>query len=67
SITYVSKSEFFPAFYTAFQATITEKNIKAAFRGARIIPLDPERIVSKLNMQLRTLTPVKEEAGPSTA
>jgi hypothetical protein len=67
SITYVSKSEFFPAFYAAFQATMTEKNIKAAFRGAGIIPLDPERVVSKLDVQLRTPTPVEEEAGPSTA
>ncbi|KAJ3454118.1 hypothetical protein MRS44_018012 [Fusarium solani] len=56
-------TEFFPAFYAAFQATMTEKNIKAAFRGAGIIPLDPESVVSKLDVQLRTPTPIEEEAS----
>ncbi|EGU71712.1 hypothetical protein FOXB_17779 [Fusarium oxysporum f. sp. conglutinans Fo5176] len=67
SITHVSKTEFFPAFYAAFQATMIEKNIKAAFRGAGLAPLDPESVVSKLDVQLRTPTPVEEEAGPSAA
>jgi hypothetical protein len=66
SITHVSKTKFFPAFYATFQATITENNIKAAFRGARLIPLDPESVISKLNMQLRTPTPAEEVAQPST-
>ncbi|KAG6996916.1 hypothetical protein FocnCong_v015071 [Fusarium oxysporum f. sp. conglutinans] len=67
SITHVSKTEFFPAFYAAFQATMIEKNIKAAFRGAGLIPLDPESVVSKLDVHLRTPTPVEEETGLSTA
>ena len=66
SITHVSKTEFFPAFYAAFQATMTEENIRAAFRGAGLIPIDPESIVSKLDIQLRTPTPVEEEVDPST-
>jgi hypothetical protein len=66
NITHVSKTEFFPAFYAAFQATMTEKNIKAAFRGAGLVPLDPESVISKLDVQLRTPTPVEEEVGPST-
>ncbi|KAM5527292.1 transposase [Fusarium oxysporum f. sp. phaseoli] len=66
SINHVSKTEFFPAFYAAFQATMTEENIKAAFRGAGLVPLDPEHVVSKLDVQLRTPTPVEEETGPST-
>ncbi|KAJ0132249.1 Uncharacterized protein HZ326_24672 [Fusarium oxysporum f. sp. albedinis] len=65
SITHVSKTEFFPAFYAAFQATMTEKNIQAAF-GAGIAPLDPESVLSKLDVQLRTPTPVEEGTGPST-
>jgi hypothetical protein len=43
-----------------------EKNIKAAFRGAGLIPLDPESVVSKLDVQLWTPTPVEEETGSST-
>jgi hypothetical protein len=66
SITHVSKIEFFPAFYAAFQATITEKNIKAAFKGAGLVPLDPESVVSKIDVRLRTPTPAEEVASPST-
>src|SRR5688572_1130816 len=65
-ITHVSKTEFFPAFYAAFQATMTERNIKAAFKGAGLVPLDPESVVSKLDVQLRTPTPVEEEASYPT-
>jgi hypothetical protein len=45
---------------------MTEKNIKAAFRGAGLVPLDPEIVVSKLGVQLRTPTPAEEVASPST-
>jgi hypothetical protein len=66
SITYISKTEFFPAFYAAFQATMTEKNIKGGFKGAGLVPFDPESVVSKLDVQLRTPTPAKEVTNPST-
>nr|AKC01510.1 transposase [Fusarium oxysporum f. sp. lycopersici] len=66
SVTHISKTEFFPAFYTAYQATMTEKNIKAAFRGAGLAPLDPESVMSKLDVQLRTPTPAEEVVSPST-
>jgi hypothetical protein len=42
---------------------MTENNIKRGFRGARPIPLDPESIISKLDVKLRTPTPVEEEAS----
>ncbi|KAM5529722.1 transposase [Fusarium oxysporum f. sp. phaseoli] len=66
SITHISKTEFFPAFYAAFQATITEKNIKGGFKGAGLFPFNPESVISKLDVQLRTPTPVEEVAEPST-
>jgi hypothetical protein len=66
SINHVSKTEFFLAFYAAFQATMTEKNIKGGFRGAGLVPFDPESVVSKLNVQLRTPTPAEGVAEPST-
>ncbi|SCO92448.1 related to transposase [Fusarium oxysporum] len=62
SITHISKTEFFPAFYAAFQLTMTEANIKGGFRGAGLAPFDPEVVISKLDVQLRTPTPVEEEA-----
>jgi hypothetical protein len=66
SITHISKTEFFPAFYAAFQATFTESNIQGAFRGAGLYPLDPETVISKLDVQLRTPTPPEEGPQPST-
>jgi hypothetical protein len=66
SITYISKTEFFPAFYAAFRATFTESNIRGGFRGARLAPFDPENVISKLDVQLRTPSPPEEAAEPST-
>ncbi|KAM6509943.1 hypothetical protein FALCPG4_19040 [Fusarium falciforme] len=63
SITHVSKTEFFPAFYAAHQATMTKGNIQGGFRGAGLVPLDPESVISKLDVQLRTPTPVEEETS----
>jgi hypothetical protein len=57
SITHVSKTEFLSAFYAAFRATMTERNIKGGFRGAGLTPLDIEYIISKLDVKLHTLMP----------
>jgi hypothetical protein len=62
SINHVSKTEFFPAFYAAFQKTMTKSNIKGGFRGAGLAPFNPEVVISKLDVQLRTPTPAEEEA-----
>jgi hypothetical protein len=67
SITHVSKTEFFPAFYAAFQATITESNIKGGFRGAGLAPFNTEVVISKLDVQLRTPTPAEEVAQKAQA
>ncbi|EGU85277.1 hypothetical protein FOXB_04208 [Fusarium oxysporum f. sp. conglutinans Fo5176] len=63
SITHITKTAFFPAFYAAHQATITESNIKGGFRGAGLIPFDPEHVISKLDLQLRTPTPPEEDTS----
>jgi hypothetical protein len=54
---YISKLEFLPAFKAAFDAAFTANNICASFRGAGLILLDPEAVLSKLDVQLRTLSP----------
>ena len=56
-ITHITKVDFFPAFYAAFQQCITEKTIQGGFRGAGITPLNPESVISKLDIKLRTPTP----------
>ncbi|EXL90010.1 hypothetical protein FOIG_16710 [Fusarium odoratissimum NRRL 54006] len=66
SITHISKTEFFPAFYAAFKATFTKSNIQGGFKGAGLAPFDPENVISKLDVQLRTPTPPQEAAEPST-
>ncbi|ENH74102.1 hypothetical protein FOC1_g10007268, partial [Fusarium oxysporum f. sp. cubense race 1] len=59
-ITYISKTKFFSAFYAVFKATFIESNIQGGFKGARLAPLNPETVILKLDMQLRTLMPPKE-------
>jgi hypothetical protein len=56
-IYYIDKETFLLAFKAAFKKMFTLENIRAGFRGARLAPHDPEVVLSKLNVQLRTLTP----------
>jgi len=62
-INHVSKLEFLCAFREAFFASITERNIQGGFAGAGLIPFDPERVLSKLDVKLRTPTPSTSRAG----
>jgi hypothetical protein len=61
SRTHITKTQFFPAFYTAHKATIIERNIRGGFRGARLTPFNPENVISKLDIRLRTPTPPEED------
>ena len=63
-ITHVSKLEFLCGFRAAFFASMTEKNIRGGFTGAGLLPYDPERVLSKLDMKLRT--PIPPTSPPST-
>ena len=56
-ITHISKLEFLCAFREAFFSSITEKNIQGGFAGAGLVPYDPQRVLSKLDVRLRTPTP----------
>jgi hypothetical protein len=53
-ITHITKLEFLPCFLRADKAAITESNIQGGFRGAGLVPLDPEAVISKLDIRLRT-------------
>jgi hypothetical protein len=63
-ITYITKEDFIPAFRVVFQASLTKSNIQGGFRGAGLIPFDPERVISTLDLKLRTPTP--QNSRPST-
>ena len=57
SITHITKVEFFIAFKAAHDRTMTTENVLAGFRGAGLVPYDPEAVLSKLDVKLRTPTP----------
>jgi len=63
NITYISKLEFLYMFREAFFALITEKNIQGGFTGAGFVPYNPERVISKLDMRIRTPTPPTSSLG----
>lgn len=57
NIIYISKLKFLHTFHKAFFISMIEKNIQSGFAGAGLIPFNPQRVLSKLDVQLWTLTP----------
>jgi hypothetical protein len=45
-INHITKIEFLPCFIAAFHASITKSNIQGGFRGAGLVPLDLEAVIS---------------------
>ena len=62
-INHVSKLEFLCAFRAAFFASITKSNIQGGFTGAGLVPYNPERVLSKLDIKLSTPTPLTSRPG----
>ena len=58
-IHHINKETFLPAFKATFSKVFTVENVRAGFRGAGLVPHNPEVVLSKLNVRLRTLTPLK--------
>jgi hypothetical protein len=56
-ITHITKTEFLPCFIRAYDAAITPSNIQGWFKGAGLVPFDPERVISTLDVKLRTPSP----------
>ena len=56
-INHITKLEFLPAFYAAYQASITKDNICVGFRAAGLVPYNLETVLLKLNIKLWTPTP----------
>jgi hypothetical protein len=53
----MTKLEFLLAFKAAFTQSFMAANICFAFRGACLVPLCLDVVLSKLDVQLRTPTP----------
>jgi hypothetical protein len=56
-ITHITKTEFLPCFIAAFKASFTPSNIQGGFRGAGLVPFDPQRVIMGLDVKLRTPSP----------
>ena len=55
-INHITKTEFLIAFKTTHFKTMIAQNIQASFRGASLVPYDPQAIISKLDIKLWTPT-----------
>lgn len=55
-ITHITKEDFLPSFFEAFGKSMTESNIRAGFEGAGLVPLNPEVVISKLDIKIQTPT-----------
>jgi DDE superfamily endonuclease len=55
--THITKEDFFLSFFAAFQAAMTEKNIQGGFRGAGLMPHNPQAVLLKLDVRLSTPSP----------
>ena len=60
-IYYISKETFLPAFKAAYEQTFTEENARAGFRGAGLALFNPDAVLSKLDVRLRTPTPPQRD------
>jgi hypothetical protein len=65
--THISKEDFFPAFLAAFQQTMTIQNVQAGFRGAGLVPHNPESVITRLDVKLRTPTPENQDSAVTQA
>jgi hypothetical protein len=56
-IIHITKPDFFIVFHIIFYSTFTSENIRGGFRGAGLVPLDPQKVISQLDIKFRTPTP----------
>jgi len=56
-IDYVDKLDFLTIYQAARLRTFTPTNIRSAFATAGIVPYDPQRVVCKLQVEIRPVTP----------
>jgi hypothetical protein len=60
-IHYINKETFLLAFKAAHELTFTEENARAGFRDAGLVPFNPDAVLSKLDVRLRTPTPPQRD------
>src|SRR5450432_1344943 len=63
-VNHIDKLDFLKAYYSVCKETMSQSNITVSFAATRILPYDPERVLAKLNTQLRTPTPPPRQPEP---
>jgi len=57
-INHITKEEFLPAFFAAYQQTMTVKTISSGFRATGLVPFNLERVLENLGPVIEaTLSP----------
>jgi hypothetical protein len=64
-VSHIDKPDFLEAYYSTCKETISQSNITVSFATTRVLPYNLERVLTKLNTQLRTptLPPRQPEVG----
>ena len=57
-INYIDKLDFLEAYPSARIEAFKEDTIKNSFGAAGLVPFEPDRVILKLNIRLRTPTPL---------
>ena len=61
-INHIDKLEFLLAFERAHKEALSSSNIRSGFAATGLIPYDPSRVLSRLQIKLRTPTPPSQDA-----
>ena len=64
---HINKLDFLDAFPTARIEAFKAETIKNSFSATGLVPYDPNRVISKLNIRLRTPTPPLSRGSQSSA
>jgi hypothetical protein len=63
---HIGKDDFLPAYLEARSEAFKSETIKNSFGAAGLVPFAPKRVISKLDIRLRTLTPPRSRGSESS-
>jgi hypothetical protein len=58
-INYIIKVEFFLAFHVVYNQLVIPENAITGFHGTSLVPFNPQTVISKLDIKLRTPIPIR--------
>jgi len=57
-VNYILKEEFLTAYLEAYKLSFITSNVRAGFAAIGLVPYEPNRVLSTLNLIIQTLSPV---------